>query len=673
MASELVEEWNTLPEELKPLFIEIRHIEYFTYTSIDIHHEKNEGRNLYAIAWQNVFGGPLPKGEGKNALIRSILRSIQSLDKPEDHIVNGIYRLSYETKVIKEVEEDEKKKVLLETEKNFLLRQLQFLYDPAVTFKSRKWPRTFGRKPSDFSNIIKMELIENSLLDQLSKWHKGDPKTSQKNLESTSTSNSMTSKPISRTRANPRPSTTIQTSQKKTASKVISTRSKKSTISSKTSSINSSNKDINEITGLSREEEKTREQRRLKRFKTLPGAQGETVITDMEDKGYLNWNITDFQSMLREDSHWNNPTIYTFVNIVKHHYSSSIYYTADKYECSNMKEWKKLETDEIFVKERKQEFEKVENICRLMITGTEKYPHYQVVVFIRKKSEITIIDCSSNDDLDKKQVSFIDHTLKHMGWIIPGDTLKLERSHKGGQNDISNPTSWYYNYHTYNPLSQEDLSQAVKEKKLSELSGPFSCLVYFHIMTCSDRKFQPALMDFNDRIATTNIRLNIDSMRWDVIRIMKQLLPQYIHATFKSVQLEIQRFEGSSGPEQARIFYTKRLLGLNDKMFQASIRPSEDQTCICHDSEHKTKFHFYPSCCFRAYHADCYLEYLYDQIGKKKKNHYCKHCRDTDEVILGVIDYDAMTVVDILPQSSNAIHAYVQFTHLSSKFDNKHR
>ena len=180
MQSELIDEWNTLPEELKPLFIEIRHIEYFTYTSIDIHHEKNEGRNLYAIAWQNVFGGPLPKGEGKNALIKSILRSIQSLDKPEDHIVNGIYRLSYETKVIKEVEEDEKKKVLLETEKNFLLRQLQFLYDPAVTFKSRKWPRTFGRKPSDFSNIIKMELIENSLLDQLSKWHKGDPKASQK-------------------------------------------------------------------------------------------------------------------------------------------------------------------------------------------------------------------------------------------------------------------------------------------------------------------------------------------------------------------------------------------------------------------------------------------------------------------------------------------------------------
>ena len=83
------------------------------------------------------------------------------------------------------------------------------------------------------------------------------------------------------------------------------------------------------------------------------------MITDMEDEGYLNWNITDFQSMLTEDSHWNNPTMYTFVNTVKHHYSSSIYYTGDKYECSILKDWKILVTYENFIQERKHELQKV--------------------------------------------------------------------------------------------------------------------------------------------------------------------------------------------------------------------------------------------------------------------------------------------------------------------------
>ena len=65
-----------------------------------------------------------------------------------------------------------------------------------------------------------------------------------------------------------------------------------------------------------------------------------------------------------------------------------------------------------------------------MITGTEKSPHYQVVVFTRQKSEITIIDCSSNDDLDKKQINFINHIIKHMDWILPEDTLNLEKARK---------------------------------------------------------------------------------------------------------------------------------------------------------------------------------------------------------------------------------------------------
>ena len=73
------------------------------------------------------FRWSFTKWAGKSAIISSILRSIQSLDKPEDNIIDGIYRLSYDTKTIDEVEGDEKKKFLLETEKNFLLRQLQFL------------------------------------------------------------------------------------------------------------------------------------------------------------------------------------------------------------------------------------------------------------------------------------------------------------------------------------------------------------------------------------------------------------------------------------------------------------------------------------------------------------------------------------------------------------------
>ena len=133
-------------------------------------------------------------------------------------------------------------------------------------------------------------------------------------------------------------------------------------------------------------------------------------------------------------------------------------------------------------------------------------------------------------------------------------------------------------------------------------------------------------------------------MRWDMIKQMKVLLFDYLKTAYKPVRQGILRDEGSCHQYTARMNLTGRLLKLPDEKFLAAIRPTDLQTCLCSDSNHKSKLYFYPSCCYRAYHADCYLEFFYEQISKKKKNHYCKYCKDDKSVMFSVINYEEMKV-----------------------------
>lgn len=669
-------EWDALPEELKPLFKEVLHMEYFAWKSVDYAKAADDGFTLTIIFWP-IYIGPHPSKKEASSLISSIVKKIQSLDKPKDKIIKGIFKLEYETKAIDQLEENEKKKLLLESEKKFLLRQLQFLYDPAVTFKSRKWPKAFGAKPSDFSNLPKMTMHENSLLDQLYKINLS--KITSAKLLKRSTGKVTSTKKMLESAASKKSNTITSNMQRKTTQD-LSTESAASiaNITNRTSSVTNSDAHqgvstvLMSLNTIIDKEQIQKEQMRLKQLKSRPGAQGDEVVKDIENEGYLNWNVTDFQHLLLEGSHFNDPTMYTFFNAVKHHYKNSIFYS-DKYESYTINDWENLvKSENHFMKIRTREFEKIENVCRLMITGTTKVPHYQVVVFVREKSEITIIDCNTNGDLDKKQTEFIKHIIHHMGWVRFEDTIKLLQNKNDGKNDLSESTSWYYNYIKYSKLSQDKLSAAAKKKKLSALSGPFSCLVYLHIISKSEASFRPELINFDDQESPTTIRLNPESMRWDVIKEMKKLLYDYIKTAYFTARIEIQRTGGFIKEAAARVYLTGRLLRLPDAKFVAAIRPTELQTCLCSDSNHKSKFCFYPSCCFRAYHADCYLEFFFEQINKKKKNHYCKYCKDSENVMCSVIDYDNMKVVDITGEAKNAIILYNQFINFA-KFDSKHR
>ena len=480
MASDKNEEWNALPEELKPLFKEVRHIEYFAWKSIDYDDAANDGWSLKIYDWPAAIG-PSPTKEETSSMISSILQKIQSLDKAQDKIINGIYKLEYETRTIDKLKEDEKKKFLLENEKNFLLRQLQFLFDPAVTFKARKWPKAFGEKPSDFSNIPKMKMHENSLLDRLSKFHQ-DVNSSAKLLK-------RSKKKVTSKKKKLQSAATEKSTNEEVNTEDAASRAKTSTSTSSVSSPDAHqgvSKVLMSLNTIIDQDQMKKEQLRLKRFKSRPGAQGKEVIKDSDNEGYLNWNVTDFQHLLLEGSHFNDPTMYTFTNAARHHYKNSIYHF-DKYETYTIKDWENLvESEKHFMTDRTREFAKIENVCRLMITGTPKLPHYQVVVFVRSKSEVTIIDCNTNIDLDTKQIEFIKHIIHHMGWVHFQDTINLMKNKKDGKNDLSEPQSWYYNYINYSKISQDKLSATAKKKKLSALSGPFSCLVYLHILSRSD-------------------------------------------------------------------------------------------------------------------------------------------------------------------------------------------
>ena len=522
MTIDINEKWNALPEELKKLFKEVRQIDYFAWKSIDNHDEAYAGYSLKICEWPSMFG-PLPTKEETSSTISSILQLIQSLDDAKDKIVNGVFKLDYETRTLNKLEENEKIKFLLENEKTFLLRQLQFLFNPAVTFKARKWPKAFGEKPSDFSNLVKMKMLENSLLDRLSKFHQ-DINSSAKLLNRSKTKVTSTKKKLQTT-----------ASKKSTNEETNST----GNTSNKTSSVSSTDdhqgvsKVLMNLNTIIDQDQMKKEQLRLKRFKSRPGCQGKEVIKDIEDEGYLNWNVTDFQHLLLEGAHFNDQTMYTFTNAVRHHYNNSSFYY-DKYETYTIKDFDNLvESEKHFMTERTRDFAKIENVCRLMITGTIKLPHYQVVVFVREKNEVTIIDCNTNVDLDKKQIEFIKHIIHNMGWIHLDDPINLLRNNKDEKNDLSDARNWFYNYIKYSKVSQDivpstankkkqsasTISAIAKKKKLSALSGPFSCLVYLHIMSKSDQSFQPELINFDDERSQTStrlptaIRLNPESMR----------------------------------------------------------------------------------------------------------------------------------------------------------------
>ena len=60
-----------------------------------------------------------------------------------------------------------------------------------------------------------------------------------------------------------------------------------------------------------------------------------------------------------------------------------------------------------------------------------------------------------------------------------------------------------------------------------------------------------------------------------------------------------------------------------------------------------------PSCCFRAFHVDCYLRFIWSQFKIKKKNtSFCvdgkKNFKESkDDVIIGVLDPETLYLKEV--------------------------
>lgn len=59
--------------------------------------------------------------------------------------------------------------------------------------------------------------------------------------------------------------------------------------------------------------------------------------------------------------------------------------------------------------------------------------------------------------------------------------------------------------------------------------------------------------------------------------------------------------------------------------------------CFCSQKLHTTKYYYMVDCCYRVFHTDCYLEYLWLQLDAKEKK-YCMYCEEQTNVQLCVID-----------------------------------
>ena len=136
--------------------------------------------------------------------------------------------------------------------------------------------------------------------------------------------------------------------------------------------------------------------------------------------------------------------------------------------------------------------------------------------------------------------------------------------------------------------------------------GAFAYLVYLKCMSATDKQFDPKKFEF-DVDGPESIGIDPEGYRWDAIKKYRERAIPYIKETYGMLKAGLLAHGFFEYHFETRMRYTYQLLSLSEDNFSAVIMSKEGKKCFCSNRLRNTQKYIMPSCCFRAFHVDCYL------------------------------------------------------------------
>ena len=310
------------------------------------------------------------------------------------------------------------------------------------------------------------------------------------------------------------------------------------------------------------------------------------------------------------------------------------------------------------IKERIERYKNDKRVCQLLVSGgkNRRSLHYQVLVLEKEFREVTLIEYTKISVIHHSQLTGIKDAIIALGWCTRNH-LRISKSIGRGNNPElhTKRSKWFYNHIHYARPHEFEEARGTSD------CAPFAALVYLKCMASRDQEFRPDLM-FYDEYDKANLR-------WSLLLKMQNILPQFIYDAFKqNVDKKV-----SDDNDKQHLVYTRQFFGLIEDELSEAVVPQDNVNCTCGKKEHKTTNIFIPSCCFRSYHADCYIEQQCIQIKENRKIMLaCESCESGSGTLLGVQDHEATNVESIYVFPNTKKEVFKQ-TMLLSKYDDRHR
>ena len=371
----------------------------------------------------------------------------------------------------------------------------------------------------------------------------------------------------------------------------------------------------------------------------------------------LNWGVATYKRIMHPDYYLDNTVMNTFLFAVRSRYKEAIF-TADKWEL-HLKDWLDHEMqDKALMKARKEEFKDVNKVCRLLVTsGKDKNNgHYQVLVIEREVREITLIEYTKIEVLHDCQLVGMRNAIISLGWCGKNH-LRLSKSMGRGKNpDLDKKKSmWFYNHIHYARPHEFQHDKGTSD------CAPFAALVYLTCMSNRSADFRADLLSYQE--------YDDHNIRWLFLMQMHKILPSYVDEEF----LNLVYIRDTDENDHNHMDYSRQFFGLTEDKLKAAVTPRNDVNCLCGDKNHKTTNIFIPSCCFRSYHADCYIKQFCKQITTNQEHIcFCDLCKASSKVLLGIQDTEATNIEEVHKLGNSKEAIFKQMILFSGK-DDKHR
>ena len=369
----------------------------------------------------------------------------------------------------------------------------------------------------------------------------------------------------------------------------------------------------------------------------------------------LTWNVPAFQILMDKDYLFDDVTMYTFLQSVYFKYPNSGFAFDDKQILPENQLESLLENEDLMI-ERTKQFEDVQYVCRIMVSGSDNMNvHYQVLVINRKKRQVFVIEHAKGIPLSMSQKKQVKNVLKSFGWVKNPTLTDYEEN--------VNKSRWLLKHIASHKRGSDEF--------LSPACGPFACLVLYLCFSQAKNleTFDPSTIMLNDDeegCQMSELTLSLGCLRKDFLRIFRKTLLPYVDNCFQRLKSLWQQTGQNSKEDLQLYYYTQGLLKLNEYKFFEAL--SIEEPFVCKNPKEKPTYIFIPSCCFRSYHPVCYLTYIWkrlsDEFGEQQSwpgISPCPFCLRSERVVDGVCHAGMMCTEEVVTLEQELKPLFKQF------------